>query len=241
MAVLRKGPRALDGGALLDVLEDLRIAGLEADDEQAAAGFLHRLQRVAVGGDARSAAPRQVQRLQLFAELDRAHLLDVEGVVVEEELLDLGEVLLGPLELRRNVIRRPLAPRVTAEGLRPQAEGALRRAAARGVKRDVRVQQEGHVVARHVHVALVDLGGPRHRVQVFDLRTVGIVDDLAVLLVADSEDLVQRLALGKLDHGIVELAAADEVEHGALVERLVRGSWSPAVRQKQSESTGWRP
>jgi hypothetical protein len=32
-----RGP--LDGGALLDVLEDLRIAGLEADDEQAAAGF----------------------------------------------------------------------------------------------------------------------------------------------------------------------------------------------------------
>ena len=32
---------ALDGGALLDVLQDLRIAGLVADDQQAAAGFLH--------------------------------------------------------------------------------------------------------------------------------------------------------------------------------------------------------
>ena len=84
------------------------------------------------------------------------------------------------------------------------------------------MQQEGHVVARHVHVALVDLGGPGHRVQVFDLRAVGVVDDLAVLLVADAEDLVERLALRKLDDRVIELAAADEVQRGALVEGAVR-------------------
>ena len=67
VAVLGKVARALDGGALLDVLQDLRIAGLEAHDQQPAAGFPHGLQRVVVGGDARGAAPGQAQRLELCA------------------------------------------------------------------------------------------------------------------------------------------------------------------------------
>ena len=41
------------------------------------------------------------------------------------------------------------------------------------------------------------------------------------VLVADAEDLVERLAVGVFDDGEVELAAADEVDGGALVERLV--------------------
>jgi hypothetical protein len=182
VAVLGELAGALDGGALLDVLEDLRVAGLEADDEQAAAGFLHGLEGVVVGGDARGAAPGEAEGLELLTELDGADLLDVEGVVVEEELLDLGEVLLGPLELGGHVVGGPLAPGVAAEGLRPEAEGALRRAAAGGVERDVGMEQEGHVVLGDVHVALVDLGGPGHRVQVFDLRAVGVVDDLPSFL-----------------------------------------------------------
>ncbi len=242
VAVLGEGARALNGCALLDVLEDLRIARLEADDQQTASGFVHRLQRVVVGGHARSAAPRNAERLQLLAELDGAHLLNVERVVVEEEFLHFREVLLRPFHLGRNIISRPLAPRMPAQGLRPQAERALRRAAARGVKRDVRMQQERHVVARHVHVALVDLGGPGHRIQVFDLRAVGVVDDLAVYLVADAENLVQRLALRELDDGVVELAAADEVERGALVQRAVGVDVVTGGPTKADlRSMGWRP
>jgi hypothetical protein len=84
------------------------------------------------------------------------------------------------------------------------------------------MEQKRHVVTRHIHVALVDFGGPRHRVEVLDLRAIGIVDDLAVLLVADAKDFVEGFALSKLDNGVIELAAADEVEHGTLVESLVR-------------------
>ena len=92
---------ALDGGALLDVLQDLRVAGLVADDQQAAAGFLHGFEGVVVGGDARGAGPGEAEGLQLLAELDGAGLLDVEGVVVEEELFDVGEELLWPASSRR--------------------------------------------------------------------------------------------------------------------------------------------
>ncbi len=105
--------------------------------------------------------------------------------------------------------------------MRPQAESALRRAAARGIERDVRMQQERHVVARHVHVALVDLRRPRHGIQVFDLRAVGVVQHLAVLLVADAENLAERFAVGVLHDGIIEFATADEVQRRTLVQCAV--------------------
>jgi hypothetical protein len=47
------------------------------------------------------------------------------------------------------------------------------------------------------------------------------VDDFAVLFVADAEDLVEGLALCVFNDGEVELAAADEVEDGALVEGAI--------------------
>src|SRR6202012_57135 len=70
VAVLDEVACALDGSALLDVLEDLRVAGLESDDEQTAAGFLHGLEGLAIGGDARGAGPGDAERLELGAELD---------------------------------------------------------------------------------------------------------------------------------------------------------------------------
>ena len=100
VAILGELAGALDGGALLDVLQNLRIAGFVADDQQAASGFLHRLQRFEVGGDARGAGPGQAQRLQLGAEFDGARLLDVEGVVVEEKFLHVGPVSLWPSPFR---------------------------------------------------------------------------------------------------------------------------------------------
>ncbi len=65
--------------------------------------------------------------------------------------------------------------------LRPQAERAHRRAAARGVERNVRIQQERNVVAREIEIALVDLGDPGQLVQIFDDGAFGIVNDVAVL------------------------------------------------------------
>ena len=132
-----------------------------------------------VGGDARGAGPGEAERLELCAELDGAGLLDVEGVVVEEELLDVGEELLGLLHLGGDVVGGALAPGVAGEGLGPEAEGALRGAAAGGVEGDVGVKEEGHVVLGDVEVAVVDLGGPGHLVELLggDLRAVGIVLD----------------------------------------------------------------
>jgi len=91
MTVLHKIAGALDGGTLLDVLEYLGIAGFEADDQQPAASFLHRLEGVIVGGDTGVAGPGEAEGFEFFAELNGTGFLDVEGIVVEKELLNLRE------------------------------------------------------------------------------------------------------------------------------------------------------
>src|SRR5436305_5485318 len=137
--VLRELARTLNGCALLDVLEDLRIARLIAHDEQTAPGFFLGFQGFVVGGDARRAGPRKIQRLQLAAKLNGARLLDVEGVIVKEIFLHVWPVLFGFGHLAGHGIGRTLAPGMTAQSLRPETESTLRRAAARGIQRDKRI------------------------------------------------------------------------------------------------------
>src|ERR1700733_15127093 len=133
MTVLDEVTGALDRGTLLDVLENLGIAGLEANDQQPATRLLHGLERVIVAGNTGVAGPGEPERFQPFAKLNGAGLLDIEGIVVEKELLDLREEFLGLLHLCHNVIGGALAPSVAREGLRPETEGALRRTATSGV------------------------------------------------------------------------------------------------------------
>jgi len=110
MTVLHKIAGALDGGTLLDVLEYLGIAGLEADDQQPAASFLHRLEGVIVGCDTGVAGPGEAEGFEFFAELNGAGFLDVEGIVVEKEFLNLREEFLSLFHLCRDVIGGALAP-----------------------------------------------------------------------------------------------------------------------------------
>ena len=111
-----------------------------------------------------------------------------------------------------------------AERLRPQAERALRRAAARGVERDERIQQERHVVPGDVEIALVDVSDVRQRVEILNLRRVRIVDDLAVLQEGNSGNLFQRLAVGEVDDRVVEFLAADEIDHRAIAQTTFRAA-----------------
>ena len=77
---------------------------------------------------------------------------------------------------------------------------------------------------RYVDVAFIDIGDPRHLVQVIYLWAVGIVRDNAVLQVADAQNLVQRLAIGKFHHREVKLAPADEIDRRTFLQRFVGGS-----------------
>ena len=111
---------------------------------------------------------------------------------------------------------------MSAQSLRPQAERALRRTAARGVKRDVGVQQERHVVTGHVEIALVNVGDVRKRIQILNLRRIRIVHDLAVLQEGNAGNVFQRLAFGVVDHGVIKLFAGHEIDRRTIAQRLLR-------------------
>ena len=130
-------------------------------------------------------------------------------------------------------------PAVAGVRLRPQAEGAQRRAAARGVERNERVQQERNVVARDVEIALVDLGDPGQRVQILDGRAFGVVDDAAVLAEADAGQLVERLALGVIDDLVIELAAHHEIDGAWCRSSVFSGSMVTGGPTKATFSFGF--
>ena len=66
LAVLREPAGHFSGGALLDVLQDLVVAGFEAHDKQARAAVGHGLQRFVVAVVPRRAGPAESQRLELL-------------------------------------------------------------------------------------------------------------------------------------------------------------------------------
>src|SRR5208337_368749 len=112
---------------------------------------------------------------------------------------------------------------MSTECLRPQAEGALRWAAASRVQRDKRVKQEWHVVAARVDIALVHIYHVGQSVQIFDRGTVCIVNDLTVrAAIRDPENLAQWLAIGEFHCGVVELATYHEVDGCAFCEGPLR-------------------
>ena len=71
------------------------------------------------------------------------------------------------------------------------------------------MQEERHVVAFDLQIALVDIGGKRQRIQLFgvQLRPRSVVNHLAVLAVAGAQNLLERLAVRVLRHGVIEFPA----------------------------------
>ena len=172
LAVLDELQRSFCRDAFLDVLQYLLVAGFETDDEEAAAGVAHRLESLVIEVGARSGGPLEFERFERLAHLDHPLRIEGEGVVVEEDLLQPFrlERVERPLDFVTHVFDRTLSPAVVVEGLRPQAEGAERRASARRIERDERVEQKRHVVTRDVHVAFVDRRHPREFIQLLNQR-----------------------------------------------------------------------
>ena len=223
VAVLREATRALDRDALLDVLENLLVARLVADDEEAEPAVLHRLQRLAVDVRARVRRPRDTELAEALRDRDGALRVGRERVVVEEELLHVGEVPLEALALLEHVLDAARAVAVAGRHLRPQAERAARRAAAARVERHVRVLAVGAVVLLVVEVARVDVGRERQGVQLLGGERLGLVVLLVdpVLEVTDAGDVTVLPALGDPDDRHVELFPRDVVDDAAVAEGLL--------------------
>ena len=223
MAGLGEAAHLVEGDALLDVLEDLLVAALVADQEQAQAAVLEQLDRVVVEVGAAVAAPGQAERGELLGDLAGARQVGGEGVVVEEELAHLREELLHVGHFVGDVLRGADAVFVPADGLRPEAEGALGRAAAAGVEAHVGMEQVADEILLDLQVALIDVGHPGQRVHVGDHLALGVVLDLAVLVaVAQAGDGVERAAFGDFLAGEIEFLAPDPVNGRGGLQRLGR-------------------
>ena len=76
------------------------------------------------------------------------------------------------------------------------------------------MQQERNVVILDDQIALVDFGGERKLVEIrrLQLRTRRIQMNAAVLAITCACNLRERLALGKFDDGVIELAGHDEID-----------------------------
>ncbi len=110
-----------------------------------------------------------------------------------------------------------------AHGLRPQAEGAARTAAAAGVDRHIGVLQVADEVVVDLQVALVDRRHEGQLVHVLDHRALPVVFERAVRqAVGQAQDVLERLARGHVLAGVVELLAADEVDGLARAQRAAR-------------------
>jgi hypothetical protein len=100
-----------------------------------------------------------------------------------------------------------------ADGLRPQAEGAFRAAAAPGIQRQIRVLQIADEIILDLEIALVDLGHEGQPVHVLQHRPRRIMDDDAVLVaIAEPVDIGESAALGDFLDREVEFLAGDEID-----------------------------
>src|SRR5215831_10856015 len=152
LAVLHKRSGLFDGRTFLDILKNLRIARLKAHNQQAAPCIFHGFERLVVCMHARGTRPGLLQGLQCFTQRQRAPLPPGKGVIVKEDLPQVREEYLHPSDFSDDIGNAACAPGMAADGLWPQAEGAQRWATARGIKRDIGMEQKRDIILRDIEV-----------------------------------------------------------------------------------------
>ena len=216
-------PRDVQADPLLHVVEDALVAGFVADEQKAKAVVFQDTERLVRDVRLGVARPCDAEPTEPARDRRGAGQVVGEGVVIEKDLARLWEIALGERDLAHDVLDRARPVPVSADGLGPQAEGALRPAAAPRVERHVRVEEVADDVVLDRQVPPVDVDDERERVHVFELRPFrGMSDRAAAVPVAHAEDAAERAPLGHLLEREVELAARDEVDRGRGGERCRR-------------------
>src|SRR5262249_59053016 len=119
VAILGEAWGDVDAYAFLDVVQDLLIAGLIADEQEPQAVVAHHAQRVARHVRLGIARPSDAEPAEPARDRLRSAQIVGERIVVEEELLDVGESPLRPGDLLDDVADAARAIAVAANGLRP--------------------------------------------------------------------------------------------------------------------------
>src|SRR6202142_2981181 len=128
-AILGEPLGDIDPHALLDVVEDLLVAALIADQQEPQAIIAEHFERGARHIGLGVAGPGDAELAELSRDRLGARQVIGECVVVEEELLDLRKRRLRPFYLVDDMADGTRAVPMAADGLRPKAERAPRLAA----------------------------------------------------------------------------------------------------------------
>src|SRR5215467_3296279 len=106
---------------------------------------------------------------------------------------------------------------MSTQRLRPQTKGTLRRTSTSRIERNVRMQQEWHVIAPHVQIAMIYIRHMWQGIEILNLWSIGVMNHRAILAVRNAENFLQRLALRELDHRIVKFFAANKINRRAIL------------------------
>ena len=189
------------------------VTCLVAHQQQAQPVVAHDFERLARHICLGVTRPGHAELAQFARDRFGARAVVGEGVVVEEEFLDLRKIALRLTNFLDHMTDTADAIAVPPDRLRPQAEGAFRPASASGVERHVGVLQVTDEVILDPQIALVDFGDERQPVHVLEYRPVGVVGDDGVRAAeAQTVDCIEPTALGDFLDGEIELLAGDKVD-----------------------------
>ena len=154
-AILGEALGDVDQQALLDVVQDLLIAGFVADQQQTKAIVLHHFQRLARHVGFGIARPGDAELAQLLRQLFHAGRLSVSVSSSKKISFTCGKLSFTYFTSSTTCSIEREAIFVSADGLGPQAEGAARFAAAAGVPGNIRVHQIAAEIFGDVEIALI--------------------------------------------------------------------------------------
>src|SRR5205085_11873109 len=97
--------------------------------------------------------------------------LYIESDVIKEVLRHPRPIYFSLGHFAGHRIRGALAPGMSTQRLRPQAEGTLCRASTRRIQRYKGMQKKWNVVAAHIQVAVVNFGHVRQSIEVLRIGT----------------------------------------------------------------------
>src|SRR6266568_7751464 len=127
----------LFGNTFFYVFEDLFVAGFVAYYHVVHTGITHNLESLLIAVGPGVYGPGHTKRPDQPGNRPRMFFVGTEGVVVEGNILDLGQVFLDPLDLFVDIMWRANTHFLAGIGLGPETERAFGRTATTRIDRDV--------------------------------------------------------------------------------------------------------
>ena len=223
MAILGELLRHVDPHALLDIDQNLLIAGLIPHQQQPQPILRHHLQRGIGHIGLGIAGPRHPQLAQLLGNRLGPRQVIGEGVIVEKQLLHLREGLEDVFHLLNHMPHRAGAIAMPAHRLRPETKRAAALAAAPGIEADIRMLQIADKILLPVQITLIHLRDEGQLVHILQHRAVLIMHDHAGIIPPaqplDGREVHPRRHI--LD-GEIKLIARHPIHHRRITQGFLR-------------------